>query len=746
LARPFRYTFIFGLVAASTALAAVGGWRYARASAPVPGPIVLITVDSLRADHLPLYGYKRVKTPAFDALGADGVVFERAYSHSPQSLPAHASLLSGRLPFETGVRDAIGFSVRDGERMLAEILDDRGFATGAVVSSIALGRDTGLAQGFAFFDDELSSAGGRGERTPGIDDGVGRVRRSGEASERIAETWLQSIGSPRAFLFLHLAEPHAPYEPPDRFDQYEPYDGAVAHADEIVGRLVKYLKGHQLYDQSTIILVGDHGEGLGSHGELTHGLLVYDETVRIPLVVKQAAGEGAGRRVTDVAQHIDLMPTILDLAKAPVPGDLPGQSLKPLLSGSGRMPRRYAYSESLLGRFRLGSTPLLTITDGRYRFIQAPREELFDVVKDPAERINLADDEPEVAAELRDALERLNADAETEAPPRVDDGVRRRVEALGHLGAALVSPDGADDEQADPKDKVAVVNQYRAAVAHDVRREWPQAIAIFESLLKDAPRSPDLWARLAEVGERADRLELAVDARTRAVDLAPDDPDARLAAAFALLRARRLDDAERQAEQAIALARSGTGLLVGSAREILVRVAIARRNPAAARAQAALALEAEPGRPLPTFVNARLLQEQRRHEAALPLFEQAIAELGTAHGRPIADLHFHAGETFARLGRLSEAEYHYLEELRAFPGQARARAELAGIYHATGRTDEAAQALADLLRLTPTPDAFGLAARAWTSFGNQRQAAAVRAEARRAFGPSRAPAASPAQQ
>ena len=339
MARPFRYTFILGLVAAGTALAAVGGWRYARASAPVSGPIILITIDALRADRLPLYGYSRVKTPAFDALGADGVVFERAYSHVPQPLPAHASLFSGRLPFETGVRDGVGFAVKDGERMLAEVLSDRDYATGAVVSSIALGRETGLAQGFAFFDDRFDEP----------DNPESPIRRSGEASERVAERWLQSAGTPRAFLFLHLADLHAPSAWASRVDQDEPYDGAVAHVDDIVGRLMKYLKGHQLYDQSTIILVGGHGEGLGSHGELAHGLWVYDEAVHVPLVVKQAAGEGAGRRVTDLVQHVDLMPTILDLAKAPVPNNLRGQSLKPLLAGPGHLPRRLAYAESLLG-------------------------------------------------------------------------------------------------------------------------------------------------------------------------------------------------------------------------------------------------------------------------------------------------------------------------------------------------------------------------------------------------------------
>ncbi|HEY6893840.1 MAG TPA: sulfatase, partial [Rhodanobacteraceae bacterium] len=321
MSRPLRFTFIIFLAALATALAAVGGWRFARASAPVSGPIILISIDTLRADHLPVYGYKAVKTPAIDALAADGVVFERAYSHAPQTLPAHTALLSGRLPFETGVRDNLGFSVKPGERMLPQMLRERGYTTGGVVSAFVLRRETGIDQGFDFFDSEMPPMGN--------DANVGQVQRDGMASEAIAERWLAANGSARAFLFLHLYEPHKPYRPPDRYSEYAPYDGEIAYADEIVGKLIRYLKSHQLYDRSTIVLLSDHGEGLGDHGEQEHGLFVYDEAIHVPLIIKQESNAGAGRRVNDVVQHIDIVPTILDLVKAPLPGNLRGRSLKP---------------------------------------------------------------------------------------------------------------------------------------------------------------------------------------------------------------------------------------------------------------------------------------------------------------------------------------------------------------------------------------------------------------------------------
>src|SRR5215213_4861845 len=329
MSRQFRFSLILVFAALGTALAAIGGWRYARASAPVSGPIIVISIDTLRADHLPAYGYTRVRTPAIDALARDGVVFERAYSHAPQTLPAHASLLSGRLPFETGVRDNVGFVIRDSERLLPQMLRERGFTTGGVVSAYVLRRETGIARGFDFFDGDMPPS------SPELS--IGQVQRDGAESVAIAERWLGSIGTSRAFLFLHLYEPHKPYAPPSRFGQYAPYDGEIAYTDELVGRVVRYLKSHQLYDRSTIVLLSDHGEGLGDHGEQEHGLFVYDEAIHVPLIIKQESSVGAGRRVADLVQHVDLVPTILDLVKAPGSGGFHGRSLKPVLEGTGRL-------------------------------------------------------------------------------------------------------------------------------------------------------------------------------------------------------------------------------------------------------------------------------------------------------------------------------------------------------------------------------------------------------------------------
>ena len=711
------------LAALGTALAAVGGWRYARASAPLNGPIILISIDTLRADHLPVYGYTHVRTPAIDALAADGVVFERAYSHSPQTLPAHVALLSGRLPFETGVRDNIGFTVKAGERMLPQLLHDRGYTTGAVVSSFVLRKDTGLAQGFDFFDGEMPSL---------PDMSMLQVQRDGAASEAVAERWLTSAGTSRAFLFLHLYEPHKPYAPPPRFAEYAPYDGEIACTDEIIGSFVAYLKSHQLYDRSTIVLLSDHGEGLGDHGEQEHGLFLYDEAIHVPLIIKQEGNAGAGRRVRDVVQHIDVAPTILDLVKAPNPGQLRGRSLKPVLDGTGRLPDAAVYSEALYARYHFGWSELTAVTGDRYRYIKAPREELYDLQRDPGERTNLAPERSQARQALRGALDRLVAGSNIHVPAPVSADARERLQALGYVDAQTDLSIAPGRERPDPKDQSHILEAYRAAVDLAAQGKWPAAILRLQQILREDSGLADVWSQLAAFAGRLDRLDLTADAFKHYIELKPSDPGGYLGAAATLLKQRKLDEAREHAQLAADLAGTDPHSRA-SAHELLARIALSRHDADTARREAELAHEADRTLPLPAYIEGRLLHEQGRYDEALPLFLGAVAEQQKSHGTRLSDLHYYTADTLGRLERFEEAEAQFKIELDAFPQNTRARAGLAMLYQATGRSEAAAQALADMLRITPVPEAYTLAARVWTMLGNRQQADAVRTEARRAF-------------
>src|SRR5262249_15192329 len=386
----------------------------------------------------------------------DAACSSRASPHAPQPLPAHAALLSGHLPFETGVRDNVGFSIKPGERLLPQMLRDRGFATAGIVSAYVLRKETGISQGFDYFDGEMPTASAT--------EAIGQVQRDGAQSEALAEKWLAGVGTSRAFLFLHLYEPHKPYAPPERFSDYSPYDGEIAYADEIVGKLMKYLKSHQLYDRSTIVLVSDHGEGLGDHGEQEHGLFVYDEAIHVPLIVKQESNAGAGRRVADVVQHIDIVPTILDFVKAPAAGQLRGRSLKPLLDGADHLPPAPVYSEALYARYHFGWSELTALTDERYRYIKAPREELFDLPHDAREQSNLAAERPQPRQALRTALDRLAAGASIQAPREVSPEARERLQALGYVGAAADVVTRPSATLPDPKDKRDILQRYRPPI------------------------------------------------------------------------------------------------------------------------------------------------------------------------------------------------------------------------------------------------------------------------------------------
>jgi choline-sulfatase len=725
VSRPVRFTFIIFLAALGTTLAAVGGWRYARASSPVSGPIIVISIDTLRADHLPVYGYSKVKTPAIDALATDGVVFDRAYSHAPQTLPAHASLLSGRLPFETGVRDNVGFIIKDTERLLPQMLRDRGFTTGGIVSAYVLRKETGIARGFDFFDGEMPPS------SPELS--IGQVQRDGAESVAIAERWLASIGTSRAFLFLHLYEPHKPYAPPGRFGQYAPYDGEIAYADELVGRLVRYLKSHQLYDRSTIVLLSDHGEGLGDHGEQEHGLFVYDEVIHVPLIIKQESNVGAGRRVADLVQHVDLVPTILDLVKAPGSDGFRGRSLKPLLEGTARLDEAPVYSEALYARYHFGWSELTALTDGRYRYIKAPREELYDLQHDAGERANIAGERPQVRQALRGALGKIAAGAKIQAPGEVSAEARERLQALGYVGARteVAAQDG--ETLPDPKDKREILERYREAVDLAGQRKWAQGIALLQQILREDPEMADVWSQLAVFATRIDRHDLTVDAYKHLIELQPSDPTAYIGTAAALLKLRKLDEAREHARLAAEVAAPTDKRSRASAHEMLAKIALARKDTDAAREEAAAAREADPTLPLPLYIEGRLLYDQGRYAEALPLFTRAVAELKKSGALQITELHFYTADTLGRLERYPEAEAEFAAELKYFPHNIRARGGMAMLYQASGNPDAAAKTVADMLRATPTPDSYALAARLYTMFGDRERADAVRAEARRAF-------------
>jgi len=720
------------LVVVVAIAAAFVPFRLLRPAPPVDGPIVFISIDTLRADHLPAYGYTRVATPAIDALAADGVVFERAYSHVPQTLPAHASILSGALPFEHGVRDNVGFTVPADLRLLPEWLHERGFATAAVVSADVLRRDTGIGRGFDFFDGEMPAVSG--------DVSSDRVRRDGSQSLEVAERWIDDGRSSRFFLFFHLYEPHAPYAPPPQFTKYQPYDGAIAYADEIVGRFLTFLRARRLYDAATIVLLSDHGEGLGDHGEQEHGLFVYEETMRVPLVVKLPVAHSHGRRIAQPVRHIDLVPTVLDLVGIPIPRTLQGRSLRPFLNGEAlRGGDPPIYSESLYGRYHFGWSELTALTDSRYRFIHAPRDELYDLSADPAERRNVIDDRARTAAAMRAALAAIDRQHRVDAAARPTGEQVERLTALGYVTMqAGVPADTPGETLPDPKDKVEVLRTYRRVLELVQGQQLQTAIDLLRGLLAKEPSMADLWFELATLLRQAGRPADAIEAYHHVLQLNPRSTSGALALASALLKVRRFDDANAAARRALESGGSREPRDAAAAHELLARVALAREDAPSARREAAAAAAADPSLPLTQYVEGFIAYSAGDYTRALDAFERAL-NASRERTRQVAELHLYAGDTLAHAGRVEEAEREFREEIRFFPTNMWAYASLANLCRAEGRAADSNRAIDAMLRASPSPEAYALAAQLLTTFGDAERAAEVRGAARRLFTNGRSP-------
>lgn len=709
-----RARVTLGVVIVAVAAAAFWMWRGNAARGTLDGPIVLISIDTLRADRLPAYGSTATRTPNIDRLVADGVLFEQAYAHSPQTLPSHTSILSGELPFEHGVRDNIGFNVKDGQRFLQHALHDRGFATAGFVSSYVLRHQLGINQGFDLYDDEMPPAA--------ADKPLGQVQRPGADTVAAAMRWVDGRPDAKFFLFTHIYEPHRPYTPPERFAAAGPYNGEVEYADQIVGTLLDHLRAKRLYDRATIVLLSDHGEGLGDHGEDEHGMFLYRETVQVPLVIKMPGAARAGSRVAAQVQHIDLVPTLLDLAGASA-GTHRGRSLRPALEGSGPLAEASIYSESLMPRYHFGWSELYALTETRYRLIRAPRDELYDITQDPRELHSVASDRQQVHTAMRRALDGIVANATVTAPSAVSDADRERLAALGYVGTQSASVfEGPGDARRDPKDMIETLRRYKQATELAGARRYLEAVAVYRQLLAGDAEMTDVWLQLSEIYGKLGMIAEAVAANQEIIRRNPKDPAALTGAAAGLLRLGKLDEARAHAELAVDVAPA-------TAHQLLARIAVETGDAATARREAALAEQADPAVPVRAMTDGLLLYNAGQYAQAIgPLMQarQAMAE-GTVQ---LPDVNYYLGDSLARLERYAEAERYFADEIRLYPANARAHAGQAMLYRAMGRVDASDRAIAELIRTSPTPEGYGLAADLWTMFGEPAKAAAMRARSR----------------
>jgi arylsulfatase A-like enzyme/Tfp pilus assembly protein PilF len=450
--------------------------------------VVLVTIDTLRADRVSSYGSGRVATPHMDRIAAEGILFSNAASTVPFTLPAHASIMTGAYPPRHGVRENVGYTLNQEMATLAEEMGKAGRDTSGFVSAFVLDSRWGIGRGFAHFFDDFDLGA--------LDSpNLSSVQRSGEETVAAAVRWLDERESDQPFfLWLHLYDPHDPYTPPEpyksRFPAH-PYDGEVAYTDAIFGDFLDALVSRGLLDRSLFILTADHGEGLGDHQEAFHGYFVYDTTIRVPLMVRFPGTMYSGRVISDPVSHVDLMPTILDVLNRPIPGGVDGKSLLPVIAGAPDSTTREVYSESFYPLLHYGWAPLRSIRTDRYKLIDVPRAELYDLKNDSEELNDVFREQREIADELTTRLKNLRmkieSNAPTEASPSdLDQETIDRLRALGYMagGGGVSVEDEGEKERADPKDRIELHQMIMVAQSRMGKGEKESSKRLLERVLE----------------------------------------------------------------------------------------------------------------------------------------------------------------------------------------------------------------------------------------------------------------------
>jgi arylsulfatase A-like enzyme/tetratricopeptide (TPR) repeat protein len=677
-----------------------------------------VTLDTVRADHLGCYGDRAARTPVVDALAARGARFETAVAHSPITGPSHASILTGLTPLRHGVRNNSDYVLPPGVPTLPDALGRAGWRTAAFVSGFPLERRFGYDRGFETYDAAFPR-GNDPRRAP-------YVERPAGMTTHAALRWLDDrASSPDPwFLWVHYYDPHSPYEPPAEYAVAlagRPYDGEIAFVDAQLGRLLQRLEERGLTGRTLVVVTADHGESLGEHGEATHGMFVYDSTLRVPWIV---AGPGvpSGRVPTVVARSIDVAPTVLDYAGQPPAEAMEGRSLRPAIDGRP-MSDEPAYAESLFASLHLRWAPLYAWRTSRWKLVDAPRPELFDLQADPGERRDRAGEEPARVEALRRPLRAALRAPTPDATATVDAESAERLRSLGYLGGGPFSPDTVSSRR-DPKDALplvarlergmelaridpaaavteltavlreapeAVLARRHRAVALGVLGRANEAVADMHAIEKAGPLTAEDLVVLADSLRLAGRADEALAALDRASALQPRLVPAWLARGDVLVNARRTDEATRAFEQVLAIAPGHSEALRG-----LGDLALVGGDLEAAGGYYSRVLAAAPDDGPASVKLGVVRMRTGRREEALSLFRRAI-ERDPKNGEAL----LYAAGALVATGRPQEALAFFDRAIAAGQRSAIAYTGLGMTRLQLGDGQGAAAALRESLALDP---------------------------------------------
>ena len=567
------------------------------AAALRPLNVVVVTIDTLRPDHLHCYGGQQIQTPVLDGLAQRGVLFENAVAQAPLTPPSHASIFTGQYPTVHHVRNTGGFILPSSARPLAKILQEQGWDTAAFVSSAVLKKVIGFNNGFAVYDDQMPRQGNKEEF------GEDAERRGGDTVDR-ALRWLNAQSGKPYFLWVHLYDAHLPYNPPSPFkEEYKnrPYDGAIAYDDQQVGRLLDAVGKKAPADKTVIAVLSDHGESLSEHGEFTHGVFLYDATLRIAFMMT-GPGIPAGTRVKQQVRSVDFLPTLLSLLGTSTPTNIQGVNVVPTFSGK-TVDSEISYEETLYPKLALGWAELRGIRTNHWKYIRAPKPELYDITQDPHENSNVIQQHPDEVAKLSAQLNAVvgTGGSEKVQTNMVDERQMAQLRSLGYLSGFSPQHYDLNGQGPDPKDKVGILKLLyeaenptkhlaengRIALLQEALKEdsanpslyhqlggelekvgrYDDALRLYESALQHGVENGRLHSRIADLSLRKGDKDRAIAEYEKAARFNPSDLESQTNLATAYLEKGRVADAERAFQFVVssdpdsAAAHNGLGLV-----------------------------------------------------------------------------------------------------------------------------------------------------------------------------------------
>jgi arylsulfatase A-like enzyme/Flp pilus assembly protein TadD len=656
--------------------------------------VILVTVDTLRADKIGCYGNTLVRTPTIDAFAASGIRFEDCITQAPLTLPSHTTILTGTLPIHHGVRDNGGFVVPSELVTMGEVFKARGYATSAFVAAYVLDSKWGLDQGFDTYFDKFDLS-----RFDKIS--LGEVQRP--ANEVIDEAlgWLERNKDGRFFAWIHLYDPHTPYGPPEPFNSeypQSPYLGEIAFADSQLARLKGFIDRNGLGDHTFLVLAGDHGESLGEHQEQTHGFFVYQAALHVPLIVVTPFPGLRGVISGETVGLVDILPTVCEMTGIAVPAGVQGTSLVPSFFRPGARADRLAYSETFYPRYHYGWSDLRSVQDGRYKLILAPVPELYDLDLDPREQKNLVYLEKQVFEDLSARAEALMAEAGRNALEvdlgKVDEETREKLAALGYVGSFMDSSKLAGKKLADPKDKIVIFNELSRAREAGLEGDAEEAIRRIQAIIAEDPTIADAYFSLGNVLNRARRFEEAGEAFKKSLELKPDDSFAAINIALSYQALGRADEAE-----AFVLDYMARGFEDSQLYFLLGNLRVRRNDPDKAIVYFTKCLELNP-RSASAHNGLAAVYLNREAEGDLARAEEQLSA-AAAINPTLLSLRYNKAQLREKQGRLAEAADLYLAELEDAPKTYKALYNLSRVYRLMGREDDELETLKRTIEVEP---------------------------------------------